>query len=195
MSTPSHTPTPHTHTIHIFTTCLRSPTRQPPFSPGVNSSLTLLLRNEPSLSPKEILLFNHPQNKAALTISHGSGHFRVDHVTKTRPPASVDYIPEQGEISLTPITEGAMKVLVHDLCLETDSVAMSTVIVAGVYMIEVQVKDKLQLGNSTLAYVRILDNRQMPFPANQLRWVWLRAVVYRVARKFQNLCTANFKST
>ena len=105
-------------------------------------------------------------------------------MTKSRPPASVSYIPEQGEILLTPVNEGAMKVSVHDLCLETDSIAMSTVIVAGVYMIEVQVTDKLQLGNSTLAYVRILDNRQMPFPADQLRWVWLHVVVHSVARKF-----------
>ena len=90
-------------------------------------------------------------------------------MTKTRPPANAVYSSDIGEIALTPVVEGVMKISVYDLCLEVDKVATSVVHVAGVYSIEVTVTDKLQLGNSTLAFVRVLDNRHVPFPANQLR--------------------------
>ena len=56
-------------------------------------------------------------------------------MTKTRPPVSAVYIPEQGEITLTPVIEGSMKVSVSDLCLEVDRVASSTVTVAGEFCI------------------------------------------------------------
>ncbi len=149
-----------------------SPHTQGPFSPGVNFSLSLLLRNPPELTPNEILLFNHPLNKGALTITHGSDHFRVDHMTKTLPPASTLYTADTRQITLTPVLEGLMTISLTDLCLEIDKAASSAVIVAGVYSIEVHVTDKLQLGNSSLAFVRVLDSRQVPFPVDQLRWVW-----------------------
>ncbi len=70
-----------------------------------------------------------------------------------------------------------MTISLTDLCLEMDKAASSAVIVAGVYSIEVQVTDKLQLDNSSLAFVRVLDSRQLPFPVDQLRWVWSVGVV------------------
>lgn len=137
--------------------------------PGVNFSLSLLLRTEPELSSPELLLFNHPQNTAVLMVSHGSGHFHIDHLTQKRPPATVVYSPDVGEITVTPVVEGVMKISLHDLCLEVDKVVTSVIHVAGVYSIEVTVVDKIQLGNSTLAFVRVLDSRHIPFPVSQLR--------------------------
>lgn len=62
-----------------------------------------------------------------------------------------------------------MSVTLTDLCLEMDKDASSAVNVAGVYSVEVDVADKLQLGNTTLAFVGVLDGRHVPFPASQLR--------------------------
>ena len=90
-------------------------------------------------------------------------------MTKTRPPASMHYSAKTHEIVLTPFSDGEMKLTVVDLCLEVDRPITATVMVAGIQSIEVTVADKLQLGNSTLAFVKVLDFRQTPFPANQLR--------------------------
>ncbi len=53
---------PHTHTAAII------------YSLGVNFFISLFLRNPLKLMSNEILLFNHPLNKGALTITHGSDH-------------------------------------------------------------------------------------------------------------------------
>ena len=75
---------------------------QDPFAPKVNYSLSLLLRSAPEVSPRELLVYNHPNNRASLSILHGSEHFRVDHVIKPRPPvADVEYIKETQNINVS----------------------------------------------------------------------------------------------
>ena len=43
------------------------------FSPGVNHSLTLLLRHPPILTPSHFLLYNHHDNQIVINITNGSG--------------------------------------------------------------------------------------------------------------------------
>lgn len=62
-----------------------------------------------------------------------------------------------------------MRVNVLDLCLEVDGVITASVVVAGIHSIEVTVADKVQVGNTTLAFVKVLDARKVAFPADQLR--------------------------
>ena len=121
------------------------------------------------LVPPSLLLFNHPNNKAIVSINHGSGHFRLDHVTKTRPPSITNYNSDTHQISVTPVVDGEMRVRVMDLCLDVDKDPVLIIRVTGVYSIQVIVADKVQVGNTTLAFVRLLDGQQNPFPASQFR--------------------------
>ena len=143
---------------------------QDPFVPGVNFSLLLMLQNEAVITPKSLLVFNHPENKAVLNLQHGSGDFQVDLSTKSRlPVAKVEYSPGSEQILLFPIAEGQLRIVVNDLCLEADDDIFATVYVAGIYSIQVVVADKVQLDNTILAFVRLLDNRGMAFPSVQHR--------------------------
>ena len=58
-----------------------------------------------------------------------------------------------------------------DLCLEVDKDPVLEIRVAGVFSIQVMVADKVQVGNTTLAFVRLLDGQQNRFSASQFRLV------------------------
>ena len=90
-------------------------------------------------------------------------------MTKIRPPADTHYNSDTHHITVTPFLDGEMKVRVVDLCLEVNQDPILLVHVAGVYSIQVMVADKVQVGNSTLAFVRLLDSQQNPFPASQFK--------------------------
>ncbi len=57
----------------------------------------------------------------------------------------------------------------QDLCLDVNKVANVGVVVGGVYRIEVMVSDVVQVGNSTLACVRVLDSEEEPYSTAQLK--------------------------
>lgn len=90
-------------------------------------------------------------------------------MTKTRPPADTNYNSDSHQITVTPFINGEMKVQIMDLCLEVDKDPVLEIRVAGVFSIHVMVADKVQVGNSTLAFVRLLDGQQNPFSASQFR--------------------------
>ena len=90
-------------------------------------------------------------------------------MTKTRPPADTNYNSDAHQITVTPFVDGEMKVRVMDLCLEVDKDPILEIRVAGVFSIHVTVADKVQVGNTTLAFVRLLDGQQNRFTASQFR--------------------------
>ena len=90
-------------------------------------------------------------------------------MTKTHPPADTNYNSDTHQITVTTFADGEMKVRVMDLCLEVDRDPILEIRVAGVFSIHVKVADKVQIGNTTLAFVRLLDGQQNPFPASQFR--------------------------
>lgn len=142
---------------------------QETFSPGVVLSVTLLLRNSPTPSPSSLLLFNHPENHALITIQHGSRHFQVSPISRVYPPAEIHYSPETQTINVVPFNEGKMLITIHDLCLDTGGVVTVAVAVGSVYKLEVAVADKVQVKNSTLACVQVLDMDGEPFLVSQLK--------------------------
>lgn len=144
-----------------------------PFSPEVTLITSLLLRHKPRLSPSSLLLYNHPDNQATLSIQHGSGYFTVDPVIRdmSRPPAEVNYSPKNRDIVLVPSREGRMKLEVRDLCLDVGQAEVVDVVVSGIYRVEVRVRDKVQVGKSVLACVQVLDADGQPFLPQQFKQV------------------------
>ena len=90
-------------------------------------------------------------------------------MTKTRPPADTSYNTDTHQITVIPFVDGQMEVRVVDLCLEVDRDPILEIHVAGVFSVDVSVADKVQVGNTTLAFVRLLDGHQNPFSASQFR--------------------------
>ena len=90
-------------------------------------------------------------------------------MTKARPPADINYNSDLHQMTVTPFTDGEMRVRVIDLCLEVSKDPVLVLRVAGVYSINLVVADKVQIGNSTLAFVTILDAQQNPFPVAQFK--------------------------
>ncbi len=137
--------------------------------PNMHLSATLLLRNRPIPSPPSLLLFNHPDNHALVTILHGSRHFQVNPLSRGFHPAEVHYSPETQTISVVPFSDGNMKIAIQDLCLDIGGMVMVGVSVGVAYRVEVTVADKVQVKNSTVACVQVLDSENLPFHVSQLR--------------------------
>jgi nuclear pore complex protein Nup210 len=138
-----------------------------PFSPPVSVSLSLLLQHEPILFPPSLLLYHHPSNMGSISILHGSSYFSVDHVTKPRPPvADIIYIKESHQININPLGEGDIHLYVHDLCLPIEPIT-GAVHISTIHSIQVTVPDKVQVGSSVVAHVRVLNDRAKAFPSNQ----------------------------
>lgn len=180
--------------INLYHSCAYIRNVQDPFVPGINFSLILMLQNEADITPNFLLVFNHPENKATLSINHGSGHFQVDLSTKSRlSVAEIDYSPGNQQVTVVPIAEGQLKITVNDLCLAMDNEISSTVHVAGMYSIQVAVADKVQVENSVLAFVRILDSHGTAFPSSQHRCLLIACSSCKVCEAhyysgYMNLC-------
>lgn len=142
-----------------------------PFSPTVRLTTSLLLRHKPYVDPSSILLYNHPSNKAILSIHHGSGYFSVAYVPPDlpHPPANANYSSKSHEIILVPSHEGRMKLAVQDLCLEVGHPEWVGVVVGGIYYLDVMVGDKVQVGSSLMACVQVTNSDRETFPRDQLK--------------------------
>uniref|UniRef100_A0A3B1IR40 Nucleoporin 210 n=1 Tax=Astyanax mexicanus TaxID=7994 RepID=A0A3B1IR40_ASTMX len=68
-------------------------------------------------------------------------------------------------ISVVPVRPGVLQVMVHDLCLTFPAPATATVHVSDILEVYVRVVDKVEIGKSVRAYVRVLDDNKKPFLA------------------------------
>ena len=64
-----------------------------------------------------------------------------------------------------------MRVAVVDLCLDVGTVETFTVVVGRIHRVEVMVSDKVQVDNSIIACVQVLNEEGFPFPSSQLKYV------------------------
>uniref|UniRef100_A0A673IW56 Nuclear pore membrane glycoprotein 210-like n=1 Tax=Sinocyclocheilus rhinocerous TaxID=307959 RepID=A0A673IW56_9TELE len=70
---------------------------------------------------------------------------------------------ENYEIQVVPAQAGVLQVMVHDLCLNFPSPATATVHISDILEVYVRVVDKVEIGKSVKAYVRVLDGNKKPF--------------------------------
>ncbi|XP_016374837.1 nuclear pore membrane glycoprotein 210-like [Sinocyclocheilus rhinocerous] len=64
---------------------------------------------------------------------------------------------------VVPAQAGVLQVMVHDLCLNFPSPATATVHISDILEVYVRVVDKVEIGKSVKAYVRVLDGNKKPF--------------------------------
>uniref|UniRef100_A0A672NPG3 Nucleoporin 210 n=1 Tax=Sinocyclocheilus grahami TaxID=75366 RepID=A0A672NPG3_SINGR len=131
-----------------------------PLSP-VSSTLDLLLVEDVRVTPDTITIYNHPDVTVDLILQQGSGYFYVN--ASIGGIADVTFQESQGIAQVVPAQAGVLQVMVHDLCLNFPSPATATVHISDILEVYVRVVDKVEIGKSVKAYVRVLDGNKKPF--------------------------------
>nr|XP_015823657.2 nuclear pore membrane glycoprotein 210 isoform X1 [Nothobranchius furzeri] len=147
------------------------PSPYEPLTP-VSDTLDLLLVEDVKVSPDMVTIYNHPDVQLNLALREGSGHFFVN--TSVKGIAEVVLREAQGTVQVSPVHPGMVNVMVHDLCLAFPAPAVATVHVSDILEVNVRVVDKVEIGKSVRAYVRVLDDKKKPFPARYLQFMNLK---------------------
>ncbi|KAM9350611.1 nuclear pore membrane glycoprotein 210 [Symphorus nematophorus] len=145
-----------------------------PYDPlmPVSATLELLLVEDVKISPDTVTIYNHPDGRANLALREGSGYFFVN--TSVNGMVDVVFQEAQRTVQVSPVHPGEVKVMVHDLCLAFQAPATATVHVSDILEVYVRVVDKVEIGKSVRAYVRVLDSNEKPFPATNFKFMNLK---------------------
>uniref|UniRef100_H3C4Q9 Nucleoporin 210 n=1 Tax=Tetraodon nigroviridis TaxID=99883 RepID=H3C4Q9_TETNG len=138
----------------------------------VSATLELLLVEDVKISPNILTIYNHPDVQANLALQEGSGYFFVN--TSLKGIVDVLFQEAQSTVQVSPIHPGNVKVMVHDLCLAFQAPATATVHVSNILEVSVRVVDKVEIGKSVRAYVRVLDSNKKPFAASYFEYMNLK---------------------
>ncbi|XP_043563927.1 nuclear pore membrane glycoprotein 210 [Chiloscyllium plagiosum] len=138
----------------------------------VSATIELLLVEDVKVIPDNITIYNHPNVKAELLLKEGSGYFFIN--TTATNLARINYQEAQGIAQVLPIHPGMLTVLVHDLCLAFLGPAKAEVHVSDILELYVRVVDKVEIGNTVKAYVRVLDYLRKPFFSKYFKFMNLK---------------------
>ena len=83
--------------------------------------------------------------------------------------AMVNYSEQLHTVRVVPVGDGEVTIRIRDVCLVSADEIVAVVMVAGIHSLSVQVSDKVQVGSSIPASVRVLDRRGRPFMVDQHR--------------------------
>ena len=81
-----------------------------------------------------------------------------------------EYCEKRHQIVVTPLADGELAIHCRDICLASADDVVAVVTVAGIHSLRVQVSDKVQVGSTIPAYVKVLDRRGNPFTVDQHRY-------------------------
>ncbi|KAI1892348.1 hypothetical protein AGOR_G00132440 [Albula goreensis] len=153
-----------------------------PYDPltAISATLELLLVEDVRVSPQALTLYNHPDVRADLALKEGSGYFFVN--ASAGGITDLVYQESQGSAEVRPLQPGLVQVMVHDLCLAFPAPATAAVRVSDIAEVYIRVVDKVEIGKSVKAYVRVLDDNKQPFlakyfPLMQLKLKAVSAIV------------------
>ncbi|XP_066553883.1 nuclear pore membrane glycoprotein 210 [Amia ocellicauda] len=142
-----------------------------PLSP-VSATLELLLVEDVKVFPEAITIYNHPDVRAELAFRQGSGYFFVN--TSIAGVANIAYHESKGTAEVLPVHPGILQVMVHDLCLAFPAPAKAAVHISDIFEVYVRVVDKVEIGKSVKAHVRVLDDNKRPFLAKYFPYMNLK---------------------
>lgn len=142
-----------------------------PLTP-VSATLELLLVEDVTVSPEAVSIYNHPDVRADLSLREGSGYFYVN--GSVGGIADIVFQESQSTAEVVPFQAGVIQVMVHDLCLAFPSPAKATVHISDILEVYVRVVDKVEIGKSVKAHVRVLDDNKKPFLAKYFRFMNLK---------------------
>ncbi|XP_071611582.1 nuclear pore membrane glycoprotein 210 [Heliangelus exortis] len=134
-----------------------------PYEPllPVSATIELILVEDVKVNPTDVSIYNHPDIQAELFIKEGSGYFFIN--TSVANVVRVSYEETQGIALVHPLLPGSVTVMIHDLCLAFPAPAKAEIYVSGIQELYVRVVDKVEIGKTVKAYVRVLDDLKKPF--------------------------------
>ncbi|XP_068603355.1 nuclear pore membrane glycoprotein 210 [Brachionichthys hirsutus] len=147
------------------------PSPYDPLTP-VSATLDLLLVEDVKISPSIVTIYNHPDVRANLALREGSGYFFVN--ASVGGIVDVVFQEAQRTVRVSPAHLGQVKVMVHDLCLAFPAPATATVHVSDIMEVYVRVVDKVEIGKSVRAFVRVLDSNKKPFFVSNFHFMNLK---------------------
>lgn len=152
-------------------TAAKVPSPYDPLTP-VSATLELLLVEDVRISPEVVTIYNHPDVRANLALHEGSGYFFVN--TSVIGVSNVEFQEAKRTVQVSTVQPGTVKVMVHDLCLAFQTPATATVHISNILEVNVRVVDKVEIGKSVRAYVRVLDSNKKPFPPSYFEFMKLK---------------------
>ncbi|XP_053455532.1 nuclear pore membrane glycoprotein 210 isoform X1 [Nycticebus coucang] len=147
--------------------------KQPHDSPAsVSASIELILVEDVRVSPEELTIYNHPGVQAELQVREGSGYFFLN--ASTADVVQVAYQEASGIAAVHPLLPGKATVMIHDLCLAFPAPAKAIVYVSDIQELYVHVVDKVEIGKTVKAHLRVLDFHKKPFLAKYFPFMDLK---------------------
>ncbi|XP_036204849.1 nuclear pore membrane glycoprotein 210 isoform X3 [Myotis myotis] len=154
---------------HLLAASVKQP-QDPPVP--VSASIELILVEDVRVSPEEVTIYNHPGVQAELHIREGSGYFFLN--TSTTDIVKVAYQEARSSAMVYPLFPGTSTIMIHDLCLAFPAPAKVDVYVSDIQELYVRVVDKVEIGKTVKAYVRVLDLHKKPFLAKYFAFMDLK---------------------
>ncbi|ELR54201.1 Nuclear pore membrane glycoprotein 210, partial [Bos mutus] len=142
-----------------------------PLTP-VSVSIELMLVEDVRVSPEELTIYNHPDVQAELHVREGSGYFFLN--TSSADVVRVAYQEARGVATVHPLLPGTSTIMIHDLCLAFPAPAKADVYVSDIQELYIRVVDKVEIGKTVKAHVRVLDFHKKPFLAKYLAFMDLK---------------------
>uniref|UniRef100_A0A673IZ67 Nuclear pore membrane glycoprotein 210-like n=1 Tax=Sinocyclocheilus rhinocerous TaxID=307959 RepID=A0A673IZ67_9TELE len=114
----------------------------------------------------QTVLVHHESGVAAITVT--AVGYQTSHLEAAAVLSGVSSYPMTSSACfhnslVVPAQAGVLQVMVHDLCLNFPSPATATVHISDILEVYVRVVDKVEIGKSVKAYVRVLDGNKKPF--------------------------------
>ncbi|XP_007948814.1 nuclear pore membrane glycoprotein 210 [Orycteropus afer afer] len=147
---------------------------KPPHDPlvPVSASIELILVEDVRVSPEEVTIYNHPGVQVELRIREGSGYFFLN--TSIADIVKVTYQEARGIATVRPLLPGTLTVMIHDLCLAFPAPAKAEISISDIQELYIRVVDKVEIGKTVKAYVRVLDFYKKPFLAKYFTFMDLK---------------------
>uniref|UniRef100_A0A7M4FRR3 Nucleoporin 210 n=1 Tax=Crocodylus porosus TaxID=8502 RepID=A0A7M4FRR3_CROPO len=136
----------------------------------VSATIELILVEDVKVSPRDVTIYNHPDVK--LLIKEGSGYFFIN--TSAINVVKVAYDEARSVALVHPLLPGSVTVMIHDLCLTFPAPAKAEIYVSDILELYVRVVDKVEIGKTVKASVRVLDDSKKPFLAKYLAFMDLK---------------------
>ncbi|NWS42125.1 PO210 protein, partial [Probosciger aterrimus] len=137
-------------------------TQNEPLLP-LSATIELMLVEDVKVSPTDVSIYNHADVEVELFIKEGSGYFFIN--TSVPNIVRVAHEETQGIALVHPLLPGSVTVMIHDLCLAFPAPAKAEIYVSDIQELYVRVVDKVEIGKTVKAFVRVLDDSKKPFLA------------------------------
>ncbi|NXA45266.1 PO210 protein, partial [Nothocercus julius] len=136
-----------------------------PYEPllPVSATIELILVEDVKVNPSDVSIYNHPEIQAELFIREGSGYFFIN--TSVANIVRVTHEETQGIALVHPLLPGSVTVMIHDLCLAFPAPAKAEIYVSDIQEVYIRVVDKVEIGKTVKASVRVVDDTKKPFLA------------------------------